>query len=340
MGYHIRIDESSEHLLRLLSVQPSQVFGKLYSAYLLFLATEHDREQLDWIVSNAPALDSLSGSHLAYAVFAKSFPVRLRSDAVEPKRDVRNIGQLDAKTVAKSEAVTRLVENGVFGVVLDGDELTAITYGTDIVARDLNLLDKLPCLVVLDAIPAAKPRTIRLESALLPTLFQLLRGAVARFYAANGHTTIRRDAEIVLDIQRKIEAELGREARIRNQVATERQKIIKLRSKIAAGIVTKDPNFFQDIVASREDVIVDLEKELDAFPEQHPQRLAELESELRNAMLSHRRHKEMTFSHCIVAELFAQGFKDLVGSAKIQSMGFLSSLFKPDTLLKLWSLVH
>src|SRR5688572_28021152 len=80
MGFHVRIDESSQQLLNLLSVEPAHVFGRLYSAYLIFLATEHDKAQLDWLVSNAAALDSLTGRHLAYAVFAKSFPIRLRSD--------------------------------------------------------------------------------------------------------------------------------------------------------------------------------------------------------------------------------------------------------------------
>jgi hypothetical protein len=81
MGYHVRIDESSQALLRTLTAEPNKVFGKLYSAYLLFLVTQHDRQQLDWIVTNAAGLDALTGRYLAFAVFAKSFPIKIRTDA-------------------------------------------------------------------------------------------------------------------------------------------------------------------------------------------------------------------------------------------------------------------
>lgn len=339
MGFHVRIDETSEQLLTLLNVAPSQVFGKLYSAYLLFLATEHDRAQLDWIVSHAPGLDSLTGAHLAYAVFAKRFKVRLKSEEVDPDRPSRNIGEMEARIAAEPGAVSRLVENGRFGVVLDGDELTAITYGTDIVARELNLLDKLPCLVVLDAIPAKIPRVIKLEPQLLPALFQLLRGAVSRFNAVGGHKIIRRDTEEVLRIQGLIEAEHVRDARLRSRIATEREKLIALRSKIDSGVTTKDPNFFRDIVIGREKVIVDLEGELNTFSEEHPRQLAALDSELKEAMHCYELNSEKRFSHCLEAELLSNGFKVAAASAKVNSISFMSSIFNPEVLLKLWALV-
>jgi hypothetical protein len=43
MGYHVRLDEASSDLIRTLAREPGEVFGRLYSAYLLFLVTQHDK---------------------------------------------------------------------------------------------------------------------------------------------------------------------------------------------------------------------------------------------------------------------------------------------------------
>ena len=68
MGYHVSVDESSKALLQTLTTEPRKVFTKLYSAYLIFLVTRHDRQQLEWLVANAPGLDSLTRQYIAYTV--------------------------------------------------------------------------------------------------------------------------------------------------------------------------------------------------------------------------------------------------------------------------------
>lgn len=348
MGYHVRIDESSQILLNALTTEPSKVFGKLYSAYLLLLVTQHDKEQLDWIVANSPGLDSLTGRHLAFAVFAKSFPVKIRTDAtpslvqtllagvVHPKGPA----EIPAELLRRPEQVVRLVENGQFGVVLDGDELTAMTYGSDLVARELGLLGKLPCLVVIDGVPAQSPLVVPLTKKLLPELFPRLRGAMARFYEVDGHTAVRRDAELVIDIQKRIAAERVRDATLRTRITQEQEKLVKLRARAAAPPTTPDPNFFRDLVASREVALVELEQDLAAFPRTHAEREASLNEELATLIASHRARATKTFSHCLASELRSAGFQDGLSVAKTQSMSFLSSIFKPETLLKLWALVH
>lgn len=347
MGYHVSIDESSQAMIRTLASEPNKVFAKLYSAYLLFLVTQHDRQQLDWVVSNAPGIDSLTGQYLAYAIFAKNFPVKIRTDATRAlaeaelaNRHEQLLEGIPPELLKRSTEITRLVENGSFGVVLDGDELTAITYGSDIVARELGVLDRLPCLVVLDAIPAKSPLVVPLTPTLLPELFQHLRGALSRFYAVGGHTSIRKDAERVRDLQSRLEAEHTRDATLRRRIAEEKEKLTKLRQKAESGVPTKDPNFFADLVVSRESALASLERELIAFPNENPIKLAELEAELAGELSRHDQHRDRTFSECLSAELRSAGFMENVAAAKAQSMTFLSSIFKPETLIKIWQFVH
>jgi hypothetical protein len=348
MGYHVRIDEQSQALLEKLTLEPGKVFGRPYSGYLLFLVTQHDRQQLDWVVGNAAGLDSLTGQYLAYAVFAKSFPIKFRTDAsrgiVENMLGERatqaSKNEIPPELLKRPREVARLVENGAFGVVLDGDELTAITYGTDLVARELGLLDKLPCLVVLDAVPAQSPQVIPLTPQLLPKLIHHLRGALKRFYAVDGHTTILRDAGEIIKLQGCIDAELTRDATLRKRVADLQKKLVQLKQKAMSGSSTKDPLFFKDLAERQEADLALYERDLLAFPKDHPAKLAELESELAKAMALHQTHRHKTFSHCLSAELREAGLLEGVNVAKSQSMSFLSSIFKPDTLLKLWAFVH
>lgn len=348
MGYHVRIDEQSQALLARLTLEPGKVFGKPYSGYLLFLVTQHDKQQLEWIVNNAPGLDSLTGQYLAYAIFAKSFPIKFRTDSprtvvealLGERSKYTSAGEIPPELLKRPQEVTRLVENGEFGIVLDGDELTAVTYGTDLVARELGLLDRLPCLVVLDAVPAQSPQVIPLTPKLLPDLFLHLRGALSRFYAVDGHTAMRRDAEAILGIQARIDAELVRDATLRRKIADGQKKVVQLKQRAASGVATKDPNFFRDLAVSQEAAVANLERDLLAFPKEHPAKLAELGSELAAAMASHRSQQHKTFSHCLVTELRAAGLLEGVRAAKSQSMSFLSAIFKPETLLKLWDFVH
>ena len=53
----------------------------------------------------------------------------------------------------KAKSVTSFVNSGNVGWVMDGDEINAITYGTDEVARYFGVVDALPCLLVMDAVP-------------------------------------------------------------------------------------------------------------------------------------------------------------------------------------------
>jgi hypothetical protein len=354
MGYHVRIDETSKALLENLAEVPSKIFKKQYCAYLLFLVTQHDRQQLDWLVCNAPGLDSLTGQHLAYAIFAKSFPVRIRTDATRSWAESELAGKecnlvfknIPPELLKRPNEVVRLVENGAFGVVLDEDELTAITYGSDLVARELGVLDKLPCLVVLDAVPSNSPLVIPLTQKLIPELIQRLRGALSRFYSVGGQTTIRKLVDEIQRIQSRIDVENSHDADIRRRIARANSNIANARERLInieesrnleGGF--RDPSYYYELIANQESILSSLKQKLAEFPSLYAKRLAELEKELSVATADYRDQQEKTFPHCLTTELRTAGLLEGVSSVKSHSMSFLSQLFKPEFLLKIWKVL-
>lgn len=339
MGFHVRIADDSLPLVRLITTDPSKVLGQLYAAYLFFLVGDRDEVQLKWLLDSAKALDSLTGKYLAYAVFAKAFPIRLSTDSFPGDRTPRNVGQANASVLMSPASVSRLVKDGTFGRVVDGDEITAITYGTDMVAEELGLIGRLPCLLILDAIPTGQPKVIPLDKEVIPALFGLLRSAIARFHSVDGHTSSLAGAKGILELQAKIESENQRDATLRRNLSREREKLQALRSKIARGQQTRDPTFLQDIAASRERVVATLDHDLQSFSVTHEVRLQELELELARAMNEYRRKSERLFSNCFATELHAQGMKSKLGVAKAKSISVLAGLFKPEVLIKLWGVV-
>jgi hypothetical protein len=354
MGYHVSIDETSKKLLEKLACDPSKLFQKQYSAYLLFLVTQHDRQQLDWLVENAPGLDSLTGQHLAYAIFAKSFPVKIRTDATRRLAESELAGKtptalqtIPPELLKRPNEVVRLVENGAFGVVLDDDELTAITYGSDLAARELGVIEKLPCLVVLDAVPSNSPLVIQLTKELIPELIQRLRGALSRFYSVGGHTTTRKLVDEIRRIQARIEIESNLDADIRRRISRANANIAKARESLLALEESsdiegtfQDPIYYQKLISDQQTLLAPLEQKLADFPSHYSQRLEELDKELSKVTAEYQEQQEKTFSRCLNTELRAAGLLEGVSSAKSHSMSFLSQLFKPEFLLKIWAVLH
>jgi hypothetical protein len=144
-------------LLKRLKSDPGGVFPRPYKGYLLFLAGAPDQLALEWLTKNLVALDSLTGRHLAFAIFAKrfSFKVNATGLAQDGRADHRPPPghEISASELAEgSYSVERIVKSGRLGWVADGDEVIAVTYATDEIASGLGLLDQLPCVVALDCI--------------------------------------------------------------------------------------------------------------------------------------------------------------------------------------------
>lgn len=185
MGFWIDVDADDARLLSLLRSNPSEVFDRPYSGYLLFLAGAADQEIVNWISQNLAALDSLTGDDIAFAIFARRFPMTLKtSEKRISTPPTSSIHTAPLEEVRDAYSVTRLCKSGVFGQIVDGDVLTAITYAVDDIARGFGVLGDLPCMIVLDGIPNEKFDVLPLNARTTEKLIPLLRKAIARFRRA------------------------------------------------------------------------------------------------------------------------------------------------------------
>ena len=339
MGFRVSLDEKSEELIRLIKSDPSKVFGSLYSAYMLFLIGEHDESELKWLLDNAKTLDSLTGNHVAYAVFAKQFKVKLHTHSAERERSPRTVGQIKLADIEDSRNISRLIKDGRFGMVVDGDELTAITYGTDLVASELGLVGRLPCVVIIDAIPAKNLCVIGLDKDVTSSLVAILRKAISEFQTSAGDTTIRHDAERLIGLQNLISSENTKDADLHAKIKSATETIEKFKAKIRKGSSSGYASHLEQILPKHESELQQLTVELDELPRTSPERLALLDIELHNAIVEHHRNRDLLFSKIFERHIKAKGLQKNLGIAKTSTLGYVGNLIKPETLLKIWELV-
>jgi len=168
MGFRVEIGDDKSRLLRNLRLTPSEVFEKPYGGYVLFLVGGADREALEWLADNVVTLDSLTGEHIAFAIFARSLRMRLHVEYgfARPTLRIRKKSfEVPLAEIKTAGSVTRLVQSHKLGWVLDGDEINAITYAVDEIARSFGVMDELPCALLLDAIPNREFQIFHLPSA-------------------------------------------------------------------------------------------------------------------------------------------------------------------------------
>jgi len=341
MGFHVRLDDDSTKLVELVSTDPSKVLGKLYSAYMLFLVGEPDQSELKWLLNNAKALDSLTGDDIAYAVFAERFKVRLETGEFNAAggRRPTNVGEASVADINTPRGVTRLVKNGTFGMVVGGDELTAITYGTDRVARGLGIIDKLPCMVVVDAVPAEDLCVIHLDEQLTGSLMQLLRKSIAEFSSDEGSKKVKSWAEKIIRLQDLIISESAKADRLQKDIDAKTFRIAQMKKAIASGSAQDTPQF-RDAQQKFTDDRHALQDELERFPQTRDQRLGEIDQELEELLIEYQRHAHLHFSTIFKKQVRALGLHSKLAAGRATTMGYIGSFLKPDILLKVWGLMH
>lgn len=199
MGFRVEIGDDKSRLLRNLRLTPSEVFEKPYGGYLLFLVGGADREALEWLADNVVTLDSLTDEHIAFAIFARSLRMRLHvnSSLAPPELRRRNRSfEVPLDEIKTAGSVSQLVKSHRLGWVLDGDEINAITYAVDEIARSFSVMDELPCVLLLDAVPKREFEIFHLTSSNLDSLVALLRRATQNLLDTPGYdhfmVTIRR----------------------------------------------------------------------------------------------------------------------------------------------------
>jgi hypothetical protein len=123
---------SVDPLLRVLRSRPEEVFGRRYAGYLIFLFGVSDEEFATWFTKNLISLDSLTGPHVAGAVFAKRIKLAVKGAGMRG-REV-SLGQVHYTG-------SRLVRDD-YSPRWSGatSELTAVTYAADEVATAFGVL--------------------------------------------------------------------------------------------------------------------------------------------------------------------------------------------------------
>lgn len=341
MGFHVGLDDDSSKLVQLVSTDPSKVLGQLYAAYMLFLVGETDQAELKWLLDNAKALDSLTGDDLAYAVFAQRFTVKIKTGEfnVAPARRPRNVGKASVADINTPRGVRRLIKDGAFGMVVDGDELTAITYGTDRVARELGIIDKLPCLVVIDAVPAEDLCVIQLDEQLTGSLMKLLRQSIAQFSVDDGSKKVTAWAGKIIRLQDLIAVENAREEELRKELDAKTFRIKKLKEALIDGSAEEIPPVGKALEKLLERQKA-LQSELERFPEVRDERLGEIDRDLGALLIEYQRHSHLHFSTILKKQVRALGLQSKIAASKATAMGYIGSFLKPDILLKVWGFMN
>jgi hypothetical protein len=216
VGFHVTIREGDRQLLKALRSNPSEVFGRPYVGYLLFLVGGNDTAALDWLRSHLVSLDSLTGHHVAYGIFAERVPVQLFTERVPVQLEVpsyyddlpqhRFLGEVSLSDVRRIDSY---IKSGCVGRIANGDHLAAMTYATDRVARAFGVLDHLPCILVLDAFPSDEVDVVELSSDQLPELLPLLRTAIHRLTQDPAFTGAIEALELLGEIRQLIDARVN-----------------------------------------------------------------------------------------------------------------------------------
>ncbi len=187
--------EGADELLDIIKSSPSDIFNAPYTGYLLFLFGETDSETADWIRYNLRSLDSLTGTDIAGAVFAKSFEFKglvTRRYSTHPGHLIKNSG-VALSHVHKSDdsnfthRASEVFERGKLdGPGVSLENLTATTYASDEIAKSLGLTARLPCIVFLDALPSSHV-ALDLNEQNIGEAFSIIREILGKYFASENY---------------------------------------------------------------------------------------------------------------------------------------------------------
>ncbi len=250
MGFYVNIDSDKARILRNLRLSPTEVFGKPYGGYLLFLVGSADEDTLTWFSKNATILDSLTGEHIAFGIFARSLKLKLRvPDDSERKTSERaRVIDVPLHEIRNARSITDLVKSGRCGWVMDGDEINAITYGTDEVARAFGVMGELPCMLVMDAVPKKNFEVFHLDSKTTPALIGMLRRSIQNLIEKPNYDTYMTTIRRVVQLQRDANSVLGQINQLKSQrdsltnepyIEPVRQLIPEFRSSLTSGNLSR-----------------------------------------------------------------------------------------------------
>jgi hypothetical protein len=166
MGFHVNCRGAD--LLHGLRASARALLGEPYSLYLIALATQVDDAALEWLHKYEMQLDSLTGPYAAFLMFYNRAYLSVTDDSscplpLDPAERALTSGDrarwpgdavkieiessiLNAGASAVDDALKYDHRVGTDKTVL----VTSMTYESDTVARELGVVEALPCLIVFD----------------------------------------------------------------------------------------------------------------------------------------------------------------------------------------------
>lgn len=159
VGFHVTC--SGADFLSRLSRDANGFFGEPHALYMIGLATVVDETAIKWFVDHEMALDSVTGPFAAFVLFYNEarFSVRNPYARLYQHEDLGEQGDTDQSlNIPMAGAILRQGGHAVDevlryrrDVLVKSDILvTSMTYESDAIARQLGILDRLPCIVVFD----------------------------------------------------------------------------------------------------------------------------------------------------------------------------------------------
>ena len=151
MGYQVAC--SGAELIRRFCTDPDGFLGKPHALHMMALCTMVDDEVVDWLMQYEMALDSLTGPDAAFLLFYNEAELRA---TVSPAPDHENVPTIQQVEISAEvlRGGTHAVEEVVRyqpGIWRSRDILVqSMTYESDAIARELGVLDRLPCIVLFD----------------------------------------------------------------------------------------------------------------------------------------------------------------------------------------------
>ena len=116
----------------------------------------------EWIQKRAKSLDAITGGSVAFALFSRTIRAEVSVGGVAGISQNELKAEFEPAVLGmdgKGIDVTRLVTSGLFGHIEDRVTIEAMNVAVIDVARQFGVLDKLPCVIVMDGFPTAGGET-------------------------------------------------------------------------------------------------------------------------------------------------------------------------------------
>lgn len=165
MGFHIDFSDDVKQVAGALTVNPASVFSKPFAGYLLFLfqdVSPGDKRIHEWMRRRADMLDEATGEAVGFAIFTTGLSVDVRVgdggssmpwDGAKAPAVRAEFDPCEHQANCKGYDIRRLVSSGLFGTVTDEARIEAVNKAVIRLARELKVMDQLPCVVALDGFP-------------------------------------------------------------------------------------------------------------------------------------------------------------------------------------------